>query len=227
MESANVTYKDLKVGNKTLKFRKWKVKDRQKLRDLIAKNKTPESASKIMIQTLVFDCLDKEYPLNIDEIQYVFNQMRIENIGADIEIEYKCPACEKNVKQKLLINDFHVPQFSDGNIIGVEDLKIELQDVLNAKEYNKKIWDSKDYWIDDLIFHIKSLNGDETLSFNALKEFIEDLDVAILDSILDQYEKIRFNLKKEYALKCPECENTRTIIFDEIPDFLPAQWLLR
>jgi putative baseplate hub subunit protein len=221
-------YIDLNVGNKIVKIRKWKVKDRENFKKDLLKNKdSAEKVAKVTLDNLVYNCLDKEYALNPDEIQYVFNNIRINSISDEVEFKYICKNCNKQESQIVKISEIHKGHFYNEDKIEVKNITILLQDVKNVKMYNDTIFKSETPWIDDLIYHIKSFNGDESMSFQKLKDLFLDLDVDILDEIMDKYDDIRFKLDKEYDVICPECGNTHTYIFDEIPDFLPQKWLSR
>ena len=87
-------YIDLNVGNKIVKIRKWKVKDRENFKKDLLKNKdSAEKVAKVTLDNLVYNCLDKEYALNPDEIQYVFNNIRINSISDEVEFKYICKNC--------------------------------------------------------------------------------------------------------------------------------------
>ena len=120
---------ELKVGNKTINFRKWKVKDRLKLKNFIKEH--PDDTQAIATETLnclVFDCLDTKYPLNLDEITYVFANIRKHSISDEITFEYECEMCKTKNKEIIKIDDLYKVNFSDSKEININNLKITLND---------------------------------------------------------------------------------------------------
>ena len=220
---------ELKVGNKTINFRKWKVKDRLKLKNFIKER--PDDTQAIATETLnclVFDCLDTKYPLNLDEITYVFANIRKHSISDEITFEYECEMCKTKNKEIIKIDDLYKVNFSDSKEININNLKITLGDVKNIDFYNEKIKKS-DSLIDDFILHIDSINDDNTKSFDELKEFFENLDTDEYDKILDEYSKISFTLDKTHKFKCKNksCKHESSWYFDEVPNLIPENWFNR
>ena len=105
-------------------------------------------------------------------------------------------------------------------------MSIKLQKVLN-KEYYYNAMKKEDPYMVDFLFRIKSINDNETMSFNDYVNFFDELDTDILDEILDAWEDIRFKIDDINEVTCPHCGFTEDYQFDEIEKFFPSTWFKR
>lgn len=216
-------YYDLDLGSQVIKFRKWKNKDRKKFKELIKQdNNNQVLIAKHTLECLVFSCLDKEYALSPDEIQYVLTKIRQASIGQFTEFKYVCDNCgSENVKElnldSISFNATDVTEIKTDNYI------IKLAPVRNIKKYNELIINSGSV-LDDLLLRIESINGQTDFSKESLEALFDELETDELDNILDQFKK-RFSIKNTVEYTCKNCNYKKTLVFNEIPDFLPESWL--
>ena len=221
-------YKNIKLGNRNIKVRNWKVKDRDEFKKLIKNAVTQEDVDDARYKTLLFNVLENEIALNKDEMEYLFLLLRARNIGEKIIHKFKCDECNKIAEVELKILDILKVKFGSISNINRENFIIELQDVQNAEFYNNKIKSSESPLLDDLILHIKSINGDETKGFDEIKKISEEQDVQFIDNILDEFEEMIFRItSREKSVKCNHCKKSTTFMFDEIPNLIPSKWLAR
>jgi len=212
----------IKVGNKTLKVRKWKAKDRKAFKKEIIESEGNNS-DVIITQNLVYNCIEnKNIALTDEEIQYVFTQLRKLSVSETFEYTYKCIHCDYDNKEVLKIDDVSKPVFKEYKPIEVQGYKIELQDIKNKKFYeeNKDQFDESK----ELAFRVKSINGDMSKSFNELVELFDDMDIDIFDKIYDQFQDMNFHVDNTHECTCKKCGKTTPFEFDEIPGFLPDSW---
>lgn len=223
------SFKPITLGNRTVNFRNWKVRDRIKLKDALKKSQSPEETGKAILQILLFDCLDKKYALNPDEINYVLLKMRSSSIGLDdMSYTWFCPECTKKNTYSVDPNNLFKTTFSDSKVIKNGDITIELDEVKNVDIYNKKVSASDSPYFDDLLMHIKSINSDDGMSFEEVKRFFEDLDTKVLDEIMDEYDKIRFKIDSEKEVVCSDCGHKTSVIVDiNNANLIPPKWLQR
>lgn len=222
------SYRPLKLGLRTVNVRNWKVRDRIKLKELLRDAQSEKKQQDIILDTLVYGCLESKAALNEDELEYLFASLRVNSIGDDVTFKYTCPNldCNEQINAQLKITDIYKPEFKKLTNIEVGDIKLELCDVQNVEYYNRKIKETSTPSLTDLILHIKSVNG-EAKSENQILHIFEELDTKDMDAILDKWDTMRFTLNREKTLKCPFCGKEETFEFDEIPDILPQAWLKR
>ena len=222
------TYKSLKLGNRVINVRNWKVRDRIKLKDLLKDTPSEKRQQEIILDTLVYNCVEGKVALNEDELEYLFAQLRINSIGDEINFKYTCPNldCNEQVEMKLRISEIYKPKFKKLGSITVGNISLELQEIQNIEYYNRKMKESTTPSLTDLVLHIKTLNSEQK-SENQILHIFEELDTKDMDSILDKWDTMRFTLDRVNSLKCPYCGKEEEFEFDEIPDILPQTWLKR
>lgn len=217
-------YKELDLGHKIVKFRKWKVKDRKALRQVVQEN--PNDIIKVM----VLDCLeDSSVALSPDELQYIFIKIREESISDNFNFSFNCGCGNKN-KENIKISDVTNFTFSPFKEISIKDLKVNFCTVKNAKFYNDKILDksnAENIDIVDLILHIDSINDNIDKTFDEMMDFFMELDSDVFDELMQEYNKMNFKIDNSKKLSCKQCQKEYTFIFDEIPDFFPKDWITR
>lgn len=221
-------YNPLKIGNRTINVRNWKVKDRDNFKILLSKAITPKEQENALYQSLVFSVLETPIALNRDELEYLFILLRIKNLGEFTYYNHLCPKCDKTSRIKLSIKDLISVSFGELSEINVNNIKLELQEIQNVKYYNDLMAKTEEPLKDDLILHIKALNENESLGYDDIKKTFDDFDTTLMDEIFDLFEKMIFTIdSREYSVECPECKSSTNIIFDEIPDLLPNKWTKR
>lgn len=221
-------WKAIRLGNRAIHIRKWKVKDRLKLKKFLQTTQDQTKQQEGTLNILVFGCIQEEIGLNKDELEYMFTQIRIHSIGDDAEFSYNCQneECLKLNKAKMKVSTIYKPKFGKIEDIRTPNLYIQLQEIQNPKYYNKRMLADGYADITDLILHIKSINNEELNEAQILKLF-EDLDTDEMDYILDLWDEMRFTLDRRNSLLCDYCTAENEFEFDEIPNLIPPIWFRR
>lgn len=210
----------IKIRDKVIEFRKWKVKDR--------KNFSTAQGALEKRKALVYNCLkDPEIALDNEEYNFILEKIRAVSIKDEIGYNLQCSNCGKEFSLYVNINDVTDCAFSDYHPIEVEDIKIELQDVKNRDFYEsamKVVKDINEKYITDFALHIKSINDNNSLSFQDVVNFILDLDIDIYEEIFKQWDLIRFKCVNLQSVVCPHCNKETIYNFNDFPGFFPKSW---
>lgn len=221
-------FQPIKLGNRTIKVRKWKVRDRNNFKEELKKEQGDGAELRALYRTLLFNVLETPTALNRDERDYLFLLLRCENLGDTVDFAYNCNKCNKTVDVKLKIKSLWKTKFGEVKDISVDNISLKFQDVQNVEFYNEKISNPDSSELDDLTLHVKSFNGDETLGYEQLMEKFNDLEISTMDKIFDEYEKFNFQITtKIHEVTCPHCKNKEKFDFQEIPNIIPYKWLTR
>lgn len=230
MNQQPTTYEhSLTVRDNIIKYRKWKVKDRKKFIKMLSdiENIKEQEASNV----LVYDCLENpKVILSPEEYRYVLTQIRKTSIGGDIDFKFTCSACKSPFNVKLDLDYIVKPKFSEYLNIKVDEIKIELGDVISKEHYDKRISDCKseeDIYLTDFLYHIKSINGNNTFTFDELSNYFDNLDTDDVDNIFDEWDTMRFIVDDLAEVECPKCGHKENYIFDDLPGFFPTKWFNR
>lgn len=221
-------FRPIKVGNRVIKARNWKVKDRLMLKEAFKNVESEIKAQEKTLDILVYNCLEEQVPLNENELEYLFAILRVNSIGDDVEFRWTCSNenCNQISKTSLKVSKIYKPKFGELKDIKVNDISIELQEVKNVEYYNKRIRSSSSPSLDDLILHIKTVNG-QTMSEDKIQRVFDELDTKDMDAILDKWDEIRFTIDRSNKVKCEHCGKEEEFEFDEIPNMIPQNWLKR
>lgn len=228
LDSKNETWKAIRLGARPLHIRKWKVRDRLKLKKFAQSQQDAQKQQEGTLQILVFGCIQEQIGLNKDELEYMFAQLRTHSIGDETEFSYNCTnlECNKLNKAKMKVSQIYKPEFGKIDDIKTENLYIQLQDIQNPKYYNKKMLENQYDDLTDLVLHIKTINGKELKEREILAMF-EELDTDEMDYIFDIWDSMRFTINRENTLICEHCGAENTFEFDEIPNLIPPIWFRR
>lgn len=214
---------EITFNDKTIKYRKWKVKDRNAF--VNAQNKIDKR------QALVYNCLENpNIPLDNEEYNFMLLKIRSESLSPLITYTLKCPKCGKIHTASINLNDLIKTKNADYSTIEVDDNIIELQGIRNKNSYESILTQTDDpyeKYILDFAFHVKTLNHNDALSFDAVKNFIYDLDVDTFERIFSVWEKQRFKIDMVGYIECPYCLENTLYNFDDLPDFFPKSWKLK
>jgi len=218
---------EITFNDKTIKYRKWKVKDRNAF--VNAQNKIDKR------QALVYNCLDEpNTPLDNEEYNYMLLKIRSESLSPLITYTLKCPKCGKIHSANINLNDFlsKVNNTDYSNIIvnNINNTTIELQPIKNKNSYETALTQTDDpyeKYILDFAFHVKTINNNSALTFDAVKKFIYDLDVDDFEQIFSAWESQRFKINMTGYIECPYCLENTLYNFDDLPDFFPRSWKLK
>lgn len=215
----------VKIRDRVIKFRKWKAKDRKTFIMLMSQEKPQEA-----VNSLVYDCLEKETALSPEEFRYVLSSIRAASIGKEITFKLQCDSCEEEYVIKKDIDKILKPEFAELCTIENNGTSIELCEVKNKQYYDKALLSCKtesELYNTDLLYHISLLNGSDAFTFSSLEEYFDNIDLDTLDAIYDEWDKIKFKVNDVNTVKCTHCGNEETYKFDEIPDFFPSKWFSR
>lgn len=223
MLKAETNYVPVKLKDKTVNVRKWKVKDRKKFLQSIKDQDVKASTT-----ALVNDCMeDPTIPLSPEEFRYLLLKIRALSLGEKVTYELNCEKCEKDFDMAVNIRDISNPVFQENNIISSGNIKIKTGDIPSKQFYDKamdELQDERDIFLIDFLFHIKEIDGSDAFTFEDLFNFINDLDIDIAADIFDQWSKNKFKIDDTHIVKCPHCNFEEVYVFEDIPGFFPDSW---
>lgn len=209
----------LKVGNKVIHCRKWKGKDKKRF--VAAINKENVSETDVM-QALVYDCIEEDVNLDVEEFRFVLSRIRAYSLGENIHTEFYCESCgnlyEKNFKLKDIITYSFKEGFSE---LKSGDTRIKIGEIKNRELYTKYIQEDDIY---DLLLRVESINNDDSFNLETLIDKFDDLDLDVLADLLEQFEASKFKVLDVNTVECTHCEKETKFKFDELPGFFPETW---
>lgn len=212
------------IRDKEVKFRKWKVKDKNKF----LSNILEEPDNNIIMNALVYDCLeDDNIALSLEEYKYVLSTIRKESISDDIEYEFTCPKCNHEYTYNTKISEIMRMKAQKYGKISCKDVSFKMGEIKNKKLYLEAInivEDNREKEIIDFLFHVEELNGSDAFTFDYLYDFIEELDLDIAMDIFKQWNEMKFSIDDVNVVRCPECSYEEEFKFNFIPNFFPESW---
>ena len=107
-------YNPIKLGNRSIKVRNWKVKDRELYKNKLKNVSSTEDELKARYECFVTNILEKPTALNNDELEYLFLLLRIANLGDDLNYHWWCRNCEKTTDSKIKLSKLFTTK--SGNI---------------------------------------------------------------------------------------------------------------
>lgn len=210
-----------KIRDKNVFFRKWKVKDKKKFMN-------SKDDSVLMKESLVYDCIkDKKIAFSEEEFTYMLIKIREASLKDKMSYIFDCEKCQNSFKLEVLASDVITPEFNEYKNITCSSTTFEIQEIKNRKFYDESmatVTDPQEKQLIDFILHVKSINDDESLSFQEIMQFINELDVDVFEDIFKQWERMRFKLNMTHSVECPECHDENLFMFDSLPDFFPTSW---
>jgi len=210
-----------KIRDKNIKFRKWKVKDKNKF---LSANRDP----KIIKEALVYDCLrDEKIALSEDEYKYLLMRIRAESLPNSISYTFRCDECLEEYDYTADLKQIMKPEFSKYGIVQSGIHSFEMTSIRNREFYDNVIGayvNDEQKLLVDFILHIKSYNQNESLDFDGLNDIINNLDVDAFEDIFAQWEAMRFKVNNIHTVQCPHCKAQETYEFDDLPGFFPESW---
>ena len=207
----------VQVRDAVLKFRKWKVKDRNKY-----------MAGESIRDALVYDCLeDKNIALSDEEYKYVLCKIREASVKAPITYTFNCDKCDKEFEFVAKLSEILTPKSKTYGLIESGETSFVMGSVLNRDCYNEQLASAEsesEVAFIDFVLHIHSYNNNDALTFDEMLESINNLDIDIFESIFKQWEETRFTVDSSHGVKCTHCGNIETYEFDDCPGFFPSSW---
>lgn len=217
----------LKLRDREINFRAWKVQDKINLENA----KTIYEKRK----ALVYNCLeDPNTALDMNEYQYVLLQIRNKTLKHyEVQYNFICSKCYKEYAYIANLDELIKPVFEPYTTIKTKNYTIELQDICNQNFYEILMQNIEESNIEDkinqkilmdFILHIKTFNNDINFTAESILNTINEMDVEEFESIIIQFNKMKFKLNNINTIKCPYCEHEELMKFDSIPNFFPLSW---
>lgn len=211
----------VKLMDKTIKFRKWKVKDKTKFL-----NNTNDK--KLIKEALVYDCLeDKKIALSEDEYNFMLIHIRETSLSDKVTYIFNCDSCGVDFEYEANLKEIITPEFKPyGDIISGKHI-FTMGKIRNRDFYQDMMiaadGDEAKYLI-DFISHIHAYNDQDGLTFEQLNNVINELDVDIFEKIFYQWENMRFKTNNTHDVACDNCGHKTLYEFDDLPGFFPTSW---
>lgn len=213
----------LKIRDKEIKFRKWKVKDRKNFITALKNN------DRDGVERIVFDCIEKQVPLTEEEFKYVMMNIRSVSIGEDLAFNIDCEQCEEEFSYITPVTEAITPNFKEFGVIKSGNFSLKMGEIANKEYYEDAIRqcrDDEEKAFIDFLYHVKEINGSDAFTFDKLYNTINELDIGIGEDIFRQWEEMRFTFDTVKQLECPHCNHLQFIKFDELYGFFPDSWFL-
>jgi len=209
---------NVRIHNKRVHFRKWKVKDKNKF----LSNKSNKSKIK---EALVYDCLKDQTAMSDEEYKFMLIVIRDASLPGDISYEFTCE-CGFTYDYIPKLLDVMKPVFKGYGNISTSGVVFEMQPVQNREFYDRTLSDCSDMEADlfDFLLHVKSLNQDVCLTFDQLLDFVNEMDVDVFEDVFLQWNSMKFRVNNVSPVTCPKCSLTQLYEFDDLPDFFPESW---
>lgn len=208
------------IRNKNIKFRKWKVKDKNKF---IQNKENPE----IIKQALVYDCIEDDVTLSDEEYKYMLMKIRQASISNPIAWIFSCTKCNETFEYEANLDEIMKPDFQEYGDLIEEDVIFTMGNIINQEFYDSKMGEStipEVSLITDFVLHIKSINDNDGYSFDDIIDYINDMDVDVFEKIMEKWETMRFKVNNIHEVTCPHCNNVELYEFDDLPGFFPDNW---
>lgn len=208
---------------KTLKFRKWKVKDKIKFFE-----GTKENDKNKIRDSLVYDCLEnKNVVLNEVEYKYVLSYIRKTTIGDTIHYDLICDNCDNEHELDVNIDDVIIQQYDELKKVKTTNHIVHFDDIKNKDFYNNiidKCKNSEEVKYMDMLLRISKIDSNDAFTFDELIEIFNEMDIDEAEEIINYYNENKFKLSLTKDIECPHCNNKTLYEFDFFPDFFPDSW---
>lgn len=212
--------KEIKFNNRTIRFRKWKVKDKK----LLDSCKSEIEKRKVY----VYNCLENpNEALDLEEFNYVLANIRDYSLSKPLEYEVTC-SCGETLDVTMLASEIVTAKNADYTPIAFGDVIIELCNVRDQNLYEETVLGAvtmSERYISDFAMHIKSINSSD-VDYKEAIEFIENLDVDVYENIFKKWEIQRFKCSFEHSVTCKKCHKETVYNFEDMKDFYPSTWNL-
>ena len=215
----------LKIRDNVIKYRKWKVKDKKKF-------KLAQKANDAIMShnALVYDCIEnKNVILTPEEQKFMLMALRSVSIGDTLEYTFNCDACEEDYDYTGKISELFIPEFTEYGALKSNSVEFRMGKIQSKEYYDRAMGETEedeDKFLVDFLFHIKSLNDNDTMEFNELFEYVNNMEVDMAEEIFVQWKKMRFEYSEVKSVTCPHCGAVENYEFDTLPGFLPESWIV-
>lgn len=219
---SNVYQYTTKIRDKSVKFRKWKVKDKKKFQA----NKDNPVAFK---EALVYDCLeDEKIALSEEEYRYMLMIIRDATLKDRITYTFNCENCEEDYDYEANLVEIMKPEFEPYGDIIVNDRIFTMGELRNRGHYEEVmaafIGEEEQKDLIDFILHVHAYNDNDGLDFEEIFNIVNDLDIDEFEYIFVEWNKMKFKMDNVQEVVCPHCGNKELFEFDALPDFFPESW---
>jgi len=212
----------IKLSDKTIKARKWKVKDRNKFVSGDASD-----ISRIQ-EALVYDCLlTNSIALSDEEYKFVLCKIREQSIKTPIMYTFDCTQCKEEFEYIAVLSDIIKPKYKKYEPIKNGTHSFCMGPIRNRVFYTEKLQsvssESEREYIDFLL-HIQAYNNNDALTFDDLVDCINELDVDVFEQIFNEWNSMKFRIDCTHSVQCPHCKYSEMYEFDDLPNFFPDSW---
>lgn len=212
------------IRDKEIKFRKWRVKDKNRLLDIIENQLDPN----LIVDSMVYECIeDREIALSPEEYKYMLIQIRKESISKYIDYEFVCENCKNEYSFRADLDEIAKPSFKEYGILKSNNTSFKMGHIRNRNFYLDALNDTDDNKLKkmiDFMFHVQELNGSDAFTFDTLFDFVDNMEIDVAEDIFKQWEDMKFKINDICDVTCPHCKFTETFKFDDLPSFFPDEW---
>jgi len=216
MSSENYDF-SVQVRDKTINFRKWKVKDKKKFVE------NPGTVK----EALVYDCMENNQVLDDEEYKFMLMRIRDASIKNSIGWLFHCDNCDNVFEYTADLTEIMVPEFLPYGELQSGNVTFMMQPICNQAYYDNKISEAQtpeESYIFDFVLHVNSYNDNDGMTFDSLIETINNMDLDVFEDIFSQWERMRFKVQNVHDVTCTNCKTTETYEFDDLPGFFPDSW---
>lgn len=206
------------LGNKKVTIRKWKGKDKKLFKKLISDENSTQTD---IMQTLVYNCIEEDVVLSVDEFRYVLSRIRSYSLGDKLNMEFLCDNCGEISTNEYEISKVIRSDESTLDRIKVGNVDIRFGEIRNMETYLKYIQEDEVF---DMILRVKSINGDDSFTMESLIDFFDELDVDVIEEIMIKFHNDKFTVDDLNTIECKNCGDKSLFKFDELPNFFPESW---
>lgn len=216
-------FKEIELNGRTIKYRKWKVKDKKALDNA----ETNLERRKVF----VYNCLENpDTPLDIEEYNFVLSLIRDFSLHNTLDYDLECPDCNHNFSVSKTSAQVVQPIFANYGTIEFKGNVLTVGNVRNRGLYEESInktLTSMERYITDFALHIQSINGSDVSSVDEVVNFLYDLDVDDCEKAFEQWELMRFKCNVIQPVECPNCKKVNNFDFSDMPTFFPSSWEIK
>lgn len=218
-DSANDFKYQFVLNGKTIKYRKWKVKDKFTL--------DKANTNYEIHKAVVYDCLEEQVPLDAQELLYAIYQIRKISVKRPVKYTFECTHCSHKFEYIAELDKIFEPRFSQYKPFKINDNEYEFAEIRNAKFYEdtlEKIEDLEAKLIVDMALHIKSINRNDAMKLNDVMAYINNMDLDEYTELQKTFLDQRFMISFMHEVECPICHHKQKYVFDTFPNFYPLGW---
>lgn len=207
----------IQVGDKKLTIRKWKGKDKKNFLNILKEGKDENK----IIDVLVYDCIEEDVILSVEEYRYVLTKIREYSFGPDIKVDILCNKCQHIDEYNFKLNEIIKPKFKSIKEIKEKDITIKFSTIKNKDAYYE-LYDKDELY--DFLLRIDSINNKDTYTLDELIDYFDNLDIDILENIMKKFNESKFKVDDVNIVECNNCKNKMSFEFDDLPNFFPESW---